>query len=110
MALPLPEPTPLALEERSLPAEMATYVVRPGDCLWTIAGKETVLGDSFYWPLLYRENRDIIADPDLIEPKQSLSYRKEYSSAEISKAVKAAQDMQPYVRHSEAIRRQIIKD
>jgi hypothetical protein len=59
-----------------------------------------VLGDSFRWPLLFKANRDQIADPDLIEPRQDLSYKKQYSSEEIEDAIRKAKETPPYVPHS----------
>ena len=42
-----------------------TYVVREGDCLWSIA--EEQLGDGMYWSGIYEANRELIGDdPNLI--------------------------------------------
>ena len=42
-----------------------TYVVREGDCLWSIA--EEQLGDGMYWSSIYEDNRELIGDdPNLI--------------------------------------------
>lgn len=42
-----------------------TYVVKPGDCLWSIAGRVT--GHSDRWPVLYSANRSIVgANPNLV--------------------------------------------
>ena len=42
-----------------------TYIVRAGDCLWTIA--EEQLGDGMYWSSIYEVNRELIGDdPNLI--------------------------------------------
>lgn len=42
-----------------------TYVVRKGDCLWSIA--EAELGDGMYWRGIYEANRSLIGDnPNLI--------------------------------------------
>lgn len=54
----------------------ATYVVAPGDCLWTIArahGATTDAEIARAWPTWWEENREVIgADPDLIYPGQVL--------------------------------------
>jgi nucleoid-associated protein YgaU len=39
--------------------------VQRGDTLWWISARK--LGDPFLWPTLFGENRDRIADPDVIE-------------------------------------------
>ncbi|MGQ9630699.1 MAG: LysM peptidoglycan-binding domain-containing protein [bacterium] len=49
------------------------YLVRKGDTLWSIAGKEAAFGNSQMWFQLYRANRDRIRNPDLIYPYQLLS-------------------------------------
>ncbi|HUX12971.1 MAG TPA: hypothetical protein VMW87_08065 [Spirochaetia bacterium] len=57
------------------PALPEYYVVRliPNrtDCFWQIAGYPFVYGDPLKWPLLYKENMQILQDPknpDLIQP------------------------------------------
>jgi hypothetical protein len=54
------------------------------------------MGDSFRWPLLYKANRDQIQDPNLIEPKQELQFKKQYDESEVSDAVKKAKETPPY--------------
>ena len=76
---------------------LAHYIVKKGDCLWRISAKPSVLGDAFRWPILYKQNRDEIQNPDLIEPRQDLSYYRHYSAAEIAQAVKQADEWPPYV-------------
>jgi hypothetical protein len=56
-------------EFESLPTE---WVVRKGECLWIISGHDEVYRDPMKWPRLYRANRAIIKDPDLIYPDQVL--------------------------------------
>lgn len=94
-----PEPVVQA-EPTPVPVTNESYIVKKGDSLWTISAKGGVLGDSFRWPLLFKANRDQIADPDLIEPKQDLSYKKQYSKEDIEDAVKKAQETPPFVPHS----------
>jgi nucleoid-associated protein YgaU len=47
-----------------------TYVVEKGDSLSKIAKRE--YGDANKWRQIYEANRDIIKDPDLIYPGQTL--------------------------------------
>jgi nucleoid-associated protein YgaU len=47
-----------------------TYVVVKGDSLSKIAKRE--YGDAAKWPRIYEVNQDIIKDPDLIYPGQTL--------------------------------------
>jgi hypothetical protein len=74
----------------------AHYIVKKGDCLWTIAAKPAVLGDAFDWPLLYKQNRDEIQDPDLIQPHQDLSYKRHYHKNELAQALEQARAQPPY--------------
>lgn len=45
--------------------------VRAGDSLWHLAAAH--LGDGALWPRIYRLNRDVVADPNLIYPGQVLT-------------------------------------
>lgn len=47
-----------------------SYVVKPGDSLSKIA--KQVYGNMNDWRKIYEANRDIIQDPDLIHPGQTL--------------------------------------
>jgi nucleoid-associated protein YgaU len=51
-----------------LGADEAMVVIQPGDNLWTIARR--TYGEGWEYTLIYRANRDQIADPDLIYPGQ----------------------------------------
>jgi nucleoid-associated protein YgaU len=51
-------------------ADGGSYVVRPGDTLSAIAAR---CGTT--WPILWRRNRDRIADPNLIYPGQIIHIR-----------------------------------
>lgn len=51
-------------------APMSTYVVVKGDSLSKIA--QRAYGDGKKWRKIYEANRDVIKDPDLIYPGQSL--------------------------------------
>jgi len=65
---------PMEVEE---PAEMVEdspylggYLVVSGDNLWNIAGQDTIYGNPFMWPLIYKTNSGQIKDADLIHPGQ----------------------------------------
>ena len=38
------------------------------DCLWRIAEYDTIYGDPYLWPKIWRRNRKLIQNPDLIYP------------------------------------------
>ena len=46
------------------------YLVVAGDNLWSIAGQDTIYGNPFEWPLIYKTNSSQIKDADLIFPGQ----------------------------------------
>ena len=62
----------LEVENGELKAEIAKYpseyTVEPGDCLYKIAGKRYIYNNPRAWPRIYRANRDLIKDPNLIYP------------------------------------------
>jgi nucleoid-associated protein YgaU len=49
------------------------YEVERGDNLWAISADDTIYGDPYMWPRIYRANTEQISDPDMIYPKQKLS-------------------------------------
>ncbi|MGD9000531.1 MAG: LysM peptidoglycan-binding domain-containing protein [Granulosicoccaceae bacterium] len=67
-----------------------SYTVERGDSLWAISGKGRVYGNPYQWPLLYKANRDIISDADLIYPGQDLTIDRGASSADIDAAIRHA--------------------
>jgi nucleoid-associated protein YgaU len=42
------------------------YLVVSGDNLWSIAAQDTIYGNPFQWPLIYKANSGQIKDADLI--------------------------------------------
>ena len=61
-----------------------TYIVRDGDCLWTIA--EEQLGDGMYWSSIYEANHELIGDdPNLIYVGWELKMNINADSVAISK-------------------------
>jgi len=66
MAQPMEEETEMAEESPYL----GGYLVVSGDNLWNIAGQDTIYGNPFMWPLIYKTNSGQIKDADLIFPGQ----------------------------------------
>ncbi len=52
----------------------STYVVMPGDCLWSIAAE--TLGSGAKWTAIFEANKDLIKDPGLIYAGQILTLPK----------------------------------
>lgn len=65
---------PMETEETTEMAEespyLGGYLVVSGDNLWNIAGQDTIYGNPFMWPLIYKTNSGQIKDADLIHPGQ----------------------------------------
>ncbi len=38
------------------------------DCLWRISEYNDIYGDPYLWPKIWRRNRKLIQNPDLIQP------------------------------------------
>ncbi len=87
------EPTTMAAEESSSDAGPSPYLggyqVVEGDNLWNIAGKDSIYGNPYQWPLIYKANSNQIKDADLIYAGQYF-YIPNASSAEIDAAVQHA--------------------
>ncbi len=64
--------TRLRNEIKNLKDEIAKYpseyTVVKGDCLYKIAAKRYIYNNAAAWPRIYRANRDLIKDPNLIYP------------------------------------------
>lgn len=60
----------MANEPRNITPAGKTYTVVKGDSLSKIAKRE--YGDVREWRKIYEANKDVIDDPDLIEPGQHL--------------------------------------
>jgi LysM repeat protein len=102
-----PEPTPdtsAAVVEPSPEATVAAagakYVVQKGDTLWGISSMGKIYEDPFQWPLLFKANRDAVADPDLIDVGQELEIRKDFGADEVTDAKQKAKDTPPYKPHT----------
>ncbi len=55
---------------------LGNYLVESGDNLWTIAGQNSVYGNPYQWPLIYKDNLGQIKDADLIFPGQTFNIPK----------------------------------
>jgi len=84
---PLEEPVKKKLPfwKKKLPA---THTVKKGECLWYIAGYPEIYGNPLEWPKIYKANRDIIRDPDVIYPGQVLRIPREGESLAAPKPAK----------------------
>ncbi|MDT8453361.1 MAG: LysM peptidoglycan-binding domain-containing protein [Gammaproteobacteria bacterium] len=71
-------------------AGVTSYSVVGGDNLWNISGKEQVYGNSYQWPLIYKNNRNKIKDADLIYPGQMFDIDQNASASQIDAAVNHA--------------------
>lgn len=78
------------VEEAAPVAEgMDSYLVVEGDNLWNIAGKDSVYGNPYQWPLIYKANSGQIKDADLIYAGQFFEIPKS-SMAEADAAIQHA--------------------
>lgn len=68
---------------------LGTYLVVTGDNLWNIAGQNSVYGNPYQWPLIYKANSGQIKDADLIYAGQSFDIP-QASDAEAAAAVEHA--------------------
>ena len=68
-----------------------TYTVgtwsRDRDCLWNIAKKPDMYNNAWLWPKIWQSNRDMIKDPDVIQPRWILKIPE---GNELSKEEKSA--------------------
>lgn len=80
---PVAPPTPPA-------TRTIQYQVMAGDNLWNIAAKSSVYGNSLWWPLILRSNKDQIQDADVISPGQQLTVELDPTKELIDLAVRHA--------------------
>jgi LysM repeat protein len=86
--------------EQPTPDSILHYTVKPKDTLWDIAGKSSMYGDSFQWPLIFKTNRDKIQDPDLIYPQQDFEIHKTVSPDEVKNARDLSSKTGKYQKHA----------
>jgi len=65
------------------------YTVIPGDNLWDISAKNSIYGNPYQWPLIYKANAAKIKDADLIYSGQVFTVPSA-SSSDISAAINHA--------------------
>lgn len=68
----------------------SSYDVVKGDNLWNISGKDSIYGNPYQWPLIYKANSDQIKDADLIFPGQTLEINTNPSDADAAAAIQHA--------------------
>ncbi|UCD85758.1 MAG: DUF4398 domain-containing protein [Deltaproteobacteria bacterium] len=94
MALRAKAPKPVAA---AAPGGLPTsHVVKRGECLWRISEYEEIYNDPFQWPLIYKENRGQIKDPDLIYPEQNFDIPRDSTESEVAEAVREAKFRGPW--------------
>jgi nucleoid-associated protein YgaU len=59
------------------------WTIRPGECLWTIAGYDSIYSDPVKWPRIFRANMDKIEDPDYIYPDTVLVIPRDWPTSHI---------------------------
>lgn len=72
------------------PPASDSYAVVSGDTLWGISAKSSIYGNPYQWPLIFKANRSLIKDADLIFPGQNFTIRRDAAAAEIDAAVNHA--------------------
>lgn len=77
---------------RSVIKNKSQYTVVAGDTLWDISSSGSGMSDPWLWPSLFRENRQLIEDPDLIYPGEDLSIPRGISDSESRKVKKMAKE------------------
>ena len=84
--------------------KMETYVVKKGDCLWTIAKKKKIYNDAFLWPVIYDANKGKIKKANVIYPGQKLKIpRSGITMDAIKDARKKAGAKKPYLPPKAAV-------
>ncbi len=73
----------------SMMTSAGEYTVVRGDNLWDISGKDSIYGNPYQWPLIYKANADQIKDADLIYPGQVFEIPNA-SASEIDAAIQHA--------------------
>lgn len=84
--------------------KLETYVVKKGDCLWSIAKKKNIYNDPFLWPVIYEANKGKIKKANLIYPGQKLKIPRSGVTVDaIKDARKKAGAKKPYLPPKAAV-------
>ncbi len=75
-------------------SDSSIYVVKKGDNLWNIAGRE--YSNPFMWPIIYWTNQQKIKDPDLIFPDQEFEIIYDSTAEEKANAEHLAKTRGPW--------------
>ena len=81
-----------------------------GDNLWDIAAKSSVYGNSLWWPLILRSNKDQIQNADEISPGQQLTVELDPAQELIDLAVRHAIRREGTPLEREKLDKQFLKD
>jgi nucleoid-associated protein YgaU len=88
---------------KKMPELRKQHIVRKGDSLWWIAKYKDHYNDPYLWPLIYKANKNLIKNSDIIYPGQKFTIpRTGFSMEDIKKARKKAGAPEPYLppRHA----------
>jgi hypothetical protein len=96
-----PDTNETAKAEVVQPAPVEKYVVQKGDTLWAISDQTGNYSDSFQWPLIFKTNRDEIADPDQITPGEVLIIQRGQTAEQTEHTRQLASDTPAFVSHEE---------
>ena len=65
------------------PARYETYVVQPGESLWSIAAKPEIYGKATRWRRIFDANRDLLKSPDRLKAGMTLRIPREDGADEL---------------------------
>lgn len=75
---------------RSGPGKLRQVKVRKDDTLWQIAARRDVYGSGWLYPIIYKANREKIADPNALRPGLLLTVPRDLPDAELEIAKEEA--------------------
>jgi nucleoid-associated protein YgaU len=68
----MPQETSVGEEMLRSNISVDTYLVKPGDSLWSIAAKPEIYGKATGWRRIFEANRDTLSSPDRVRPGMTL--------------------------------------